>query len=95
MTVTLPEVVPTSPRSRLDVRVTGGIVRGVDAEGILAWRGIPYAAPPVGDLRFRAPQPVVPWEGVREPPGSAGWPRSPTKASSRVPGRACRPVRTA
>jgi para-nitrobenzyl esterase len=33
---------------------------------ILSWRGIPYAAPPVGDLRFRAPQPVRPWAGVRD-----------------------------
>ena len=66
MTATLPALAPTSPRSRLDVRVTGGIVRGVEDNGILAWRGIPYAAPPVGELRFRAPQPVVPWEGVRD-----------------------------
>lgn len=54
------------PRSRLDVRVSGGVVRGVREGGILAWRGIPYAAPPVGELRFRAPQPVVPWTGVRD-----------------------------
>lgn len=30
------------------------------------WRGLPYAAPPVGELRFRAPGPVVPWAGVRD-----------------------------
>ena len=64
MTATLISVAPATPRNRLDVRVTGGIVRGVDDKGILAWRGIPYAAPPEGELRFRAPQPVIPWEGV-------------------------------
>jgi len=95
MTATLTPMASTSPRSRLDVRVTGGIVRGVDDNGILAWRGIPYAAPPVGELRFRAPQPVIPWEGSGTPPGSAASHRSPTRASSRAPGRACRPARTA
>jgi para-nitrobenzyl esterase len=50
----------------LDVRVTGGFVRGVREGGTVAWRGIPYAAPPIGRRRFRAPQRVVPWEGLRE-----------------------------
>ncbi|TFC06218.1 carboxylesterase/lipase family protein [Cryobacterium sp. MDB2-33-2] len=54
------------PRGRLDVRVSGGIVRGVHEDGILAWRGIPYAAPPVGDGRFRAPRPVESWAGIRD-----------------------------
>lgn len=51
---------------RLEVRVTGGIVRGVREGRMTAWRGIPYAAPPVGPLRFRAPRPVVGWRGVRD-----------------------------
>ncbi|WP_240607224.1 carboxylesterase family protein [Cryobacterium aureum] len=33
---------------------------------VLAWRGIPYAAPPIGGRRFRAPQPVIAWPGVRD-----------------------------
>jgi len=51
---------------RLEVRVTGGVVRGIREGDVLAWRGIPYAAPPVGELRFRAPAPVHPWLGVRD-----------------------------
>lgn len=46
--------------------VTGGQVRGVVSEGIAAFRGIPFAAPPVGALRWKAPQPVKPWTGVRD-----------------------------
>ena len=47
------------------VKVEGGLVQGV-AEGDLAvFKGIPFAAPPLGDLRWKAPQPVTPWSGVR------------------------------
>ncbi|MDQ2660557.1 MAG: carboxylesterase/lipase family protein [Actinomycetota bacterium] len=42
------------------------MVRGVCEGGLLAWRGIPYAAPPVGALRFAAPAAAVPWEGIRD-----------------------------
>ena len=46
--------------------IEGGQVQGVttDIPGVLAFKGIPYAAPPVGDLRWKEPQPVVPWDGV-------------------------------
>ena len=44
-----------------------GRVRGTEiADGICAWRGIPYARPPVGELRLRPPQPPQPWQGVRD-----------------------------
>lgn len=49
----------------LRVAVSGGEVEGVLRRGLRMWRGIPYAAPPVGDLRFRAPRPSPPWPGVR------------------------------
>ncbi|MCS5717933.1 carboxylesterase/lipase family protein [Herbiconiux sp. CPCC 205763] len=49
-----------------DVRVTGGVVRGLREGSTVAWRGIPYAAPPVGALRFRSPHPVVAWNGSRD-----------------------------
>ena len=49
------------------VTVTGGLVSGVPAKdpSIVAFKGIPFAAPPVGDRRWQAPSPVVPWQGVR------------------------------
>jgi para-nitrobenzyl esterase len=48
------------------VRVEGGLVQGAVEDGLTVYRGIPFAAPPVGDLRWRAPQPVVKWDGVKE-----------------------------
>jgi len=50
----------------LEIRVSGGLVRGVSERGVRAWRGIPYAAAPVGPRRFRAPVPADPWPGVRD-----------------------------
>ncbi|MCU1526293.1 MAG: hypothetical protein JWP75_56 [Frondihabitans sp.] len=49
----------------LVVEVTGGVIRGIHDGPLRSWRGIPYAAPPTGERRFRAPGPVIPWEGVR------------------------------
>ncbi len=45
---------------------TAGTIAGTQENGLCVFRGVPYAAPPVGALRFRAPQPVTPWDGVRE-----------------------------
>ena len=50
----------------LIVMIEGGSVGGVEAGGVISWKGVPYAAPPVGDLRWRAPRPVEAWAGVRE-----------------------------
>jgi para-nitrobenzyl esterase len=47
------------------VATVAGTVEGFTRDGVHRWRSIPYARPPVGALRFRAPQPVQPWPGVR------------------------------
>lgn len=49
----------------LDAKVAGGEVTGVAANGIVAFKGIPFAAPPIGDLRWKQPQPVAAWLGTR------------------------------
>lgn len=48
------------------LRIDTGTIRGLDADGIRAFLGIPYAAPPVGELRWRPPQSAQPWQGVRD-----------------------------
>jgi para-nitrobenzyl esterase len=48
------------------VQMQQGALLGLTEDNIQIWRGIPFAAPPVGALRWRSPQPVAPWTGVRE-----------------------------
>lgn len=48
------------------VTLATGQLEGLVAGGVESFKGIPYAAPPVGELRWRAPQPARPWEGVRQ-----------------------------
>lgn len=49
------------------LRVESGLLQGVPSKdgAVVAFKGVPYAAPPVGALRWREPQPPLPWEGVR------------------------------
>ena len=61
------------------VRTAAGLVRGRAQDNVAVFRGIPFARPPVGDLRFAAPRPARPWDGVREaaafgpPPPQSGF----------------------
>lgn len=67
--VTLTSPIPTSGEhaaspAELIRETRSGRVRGLLRDDLISWRGIPYAAPPVDDLRLRAPQRETPWEGV-------------------------------
>ena len=47
------------------VKIDSGLVSGVGSgTAVRSYKGIPFAAPPVGDLRWKAPQPVKPWSGI-------------------------------
>ncbi len=55
-------------RNNDPVMTEAGLVSGVKSEtsNVVAYKGIPFAAPPVGELRWKAPQPAIPWQGVKK-----------------------------
>jgi para-nitrobenzyl esterase len=55
-----------TPGPSVAARIPQGELAGVDEGEALSFKGIPYAAPPVGNLRWRAPQPAASWTGVRD-----------------------------
>ena len=62
---------PEAEPLEVDVATTRALVQGpvvgyVGSHGSHAWRGIPFAKPPQGELRWRAPRPPAPWIGTRE-----------------------------
>ena len=72
MTVTCAQQQPL-----LKTHVETGDIEGVLDGQLAVYKAIPYAAPPVGDLRWKAPQPAQPWEGVRKADEFGPCPRSP------------------
>ena len=48
------------------IQIESGRLQGVAEHNMFAFKNIPYAAPPVGDLRWRPPQPALPWTGTRD-----------------------------
>ena len=55
-----------SMMAQTQVKTAEGILEGKDLSGITIFKGVPFAAPPVGNLRWKAPQPMQKWEGVRK-----------------------------
>lgn len=54
------------PQAPKPVRTEGGLIQGMYENGLTVYKGVPFAAPPVGSLRWKAPQPVAKWEGVKQ-----------------------------
>jgi para-nitrobenzyl esterase len=73
-----------------EIKVEAGKLVGRMQDGIRAFLSVPYAAPPVGDLRFAAPAPVQPWEGSRD--ARVIGPNSPQKITGLYPGVDLSPV---
>ena len=66
LTLVAASLLSCAPTEAQTVRVDGGLVSGKPWNGSLLFRGIPFAAPPLGALRWKPPQPVNAWKGVRE-----------------------------
>ncbi|WP_343612926.1 carboxylesterase family protein [Novosphingobium sp.] len=65
-TPALADALPDRLPDALSVTAPAGAVHGMAIDGVRSFRGIPFAQPPVGALRWREPQPLAPWTGVRE-----------------------------
>ena len=73
-------IVMSSAQPLLKTHVETGDVEGtLDGKDLAVFKAIPYAAPPVGNLRWKAPQPAKAWEGVLKAEDFAKWPPQPTR----------------
>lgn len=73
----------------VDIDTAAGTVRGRSVDGVARFLGVPFAAPPVGVLRFAAPQPAPPWTGVRD--ATAAGPNAP-QPTRKLPGIDLSPI---
>jgi para-nitrobenzyl esterase len=68
------------------VETGAGRLSGSEAEGVRVFRGIPYAQPPIGELRFRPPRPLAPWAGTRDATRFGGSAPQPGLMMAALPG---------
>ncbi len=66
LTVLLAAILTVPGMAQEQVKTANGIIEGTEHDGIRSFKGIPFAAPPVGDLRWQAPRPPQSWSGVRK-----------------------------
>lgn len=66
MALAAPAAAQSAGAAGPQVSVTGGDIRGLEVDRALLFQAIPFAAPPLGPLRWKPPQPVVPWNGLRD-----------------------------
>lgn len=64
--VAMMQAVTAHAAPETQVRISTGVLAGAMVDGIASFKGIPYAAPPVGNLRWAEPQPVAPWQSARD-----------------------------
>jgi para-nitrobenzyl esterase len=73
----------------VEIGIAAGTVRGRSVQGVARFLGVPFAAAPVGELRFAAPRPAPPWTGVRD--ATTAGPNAP-QPSRRIPGIDLSPI---
>ena len=64
--------------------IESGNIEGVVEDSVAICKAIPYAAPPVGNLRWKAPQPVKPWNGVKKMTTYGSWPPQLSRREGKV-----------